>query len=114
MIPPEQVDGSRSKAIHIPIDAVNPLIRGLEYIPDYISPEREKQLLDTIDRHEWDTSLRRRTQHYGYRYDYRARTVTPSMFLGPLPDWAQSLPKKATLGYGLVANPGDLSMASRP
>src|SRR5207302_3430864 len=34
---------------------------------------------------------RRRVQHYGYHYDYKAREVNPSMYVGPLPDFAVAL-----------------------
>jgi alkylated DNA repair dioxygenase AlkB len=37
------------------------------------------------------SDLRRRVQHYGYRYDYKARKVDESMYLGPLPAWTQAL-----------------------
>jgi alkylated DNA repair dioxygenase AlkB len=50
-------------------------------------PTRERDLIDTIDHQPWITELRRRVQHYGYRYDYKARTVTADMHLGPLPAW---------------------------
>ena len=30
-------------------------------------------------------------QHYGYRYDYRSRTVGRDSYLGPLPGWAAQL-----------------------
>ena len=42
-----------------------------------------------IDSCDWETaSLRRRVQHYGWRYSYRARKVDTSMRLGQLPEWA--------------------------
>lgn len=44
------------------------------------------QLLDWIDRQPWDTGLRRHVQHYGWRYDYRSRSVAASDYLGPLPE----------------------------
>ena len=30
-------------------------------------------------------------QHYGYRYDYRSRSIGPDAYLGPLPEWAAEL-----------------------
>jgi alkylated DNA repair dioxygenase AlkB len=32
--------------------------------------------------------LKRRVQHYGYKYDYRSRSVDLSMYVGPLPEFA--------------------------
>jgi alkylated DNA repair dioxygenase AlkB len=43
-----------------------------------------------VDGEPWLTDLKRRVQHYRYRYDYKARRVDPSMHLGPLPAWVQS------------------------
>lgn len=62
-------------------------IEGLTYIPDFITQAEEKALVDTIDQQSWLTDLKRRVQHYGWRYDYTARRVDESMRLGPLPDW---------------------------
>jgi alkylated DNA repair dioxygenase AlkB len=39
----------------------------------------------------WLADLKRRVQHYGYRYDYKSRKVDPSMYLGALPIWSQPL-----------------------
>ena len=35
--------------------------------------------------------MRRRTQHYGYKYNYTARTLSEKDNLGPLPDWIDEL-----------------------
>lgn len=43
------------------------------------------------DAASWSTELKRRVQHYGWRYDYRARNVTPEDYLGPLPDWLSAI-----------------------
>jgi alkylated DNA repair dioxygenase AlkB len=63
-------------------------IEGLAYVPDFLSPEAQARLLRAIDSMPWWTELRRRVQHYGYRYDYRSRSVDPSLRLGELPAWA--------------------------
>jgi len=52
---------------------------------DVLSPEREAELMFWIDAEPWITDLKRRVQHYGWRYDYRARAVLPDDDLGPLP-----------------------------
>ena len=54
-------------------------ISGLIYLPEYISQPHHDWLLTQIDEQVWDTGLKRRVQHYGYRYDYKARKVTPDM-----------------------------------
>jgi alkylated DNA repair dioxygenase AlkB len=53
----------------------------------FIPGEKAERLLAAIDACDWRPDLRRRVQHYGWRYDYRARRVTADMRLGPLPDW---------------------------
>jgi alkylated DNA repair dioxygenase AlkB len=69
-------------------------IRGLIYIPDYITDVEEKQFIKSIGKQDWDNSLKRRVQHYGYRYDYKARNVTDDMYLGKLPKWLNDIASK--------------------
>jgi alkylated DNA repair dioxygenase AlkB len=71
-----------------------PPVPGLTYIPDYLSPEEHDRLVATIDRQPWLTDLQRRVQHYGYRYDYKARKVARDFYLGPLPGWAAELAER--------------------
>jgi alkylated DNA repair dioxygenase AlkB len=66
-----------------------PIISGLTYIPDYIDAPTEALLIQTIDAQPWITELKRRVQHYGWRYDYKARSVTNDLRIGALPDWLQ-------------------------
>jgi alkylated DNA repair dioxygenase AlkB len=70
------------------------LPRGLDYQANFITPEQEKQLLQAIDSLPWLTDLKRRVQHYGYRYDYKARRINSSMLAADLPDWGQKLALK--------------------
>jgi alkylated DNA repair dioxygenase AlkB len=70
-------------------------VKGLSYLPDFITPEQHEVLVQRIDSHPWLTELRRRVQHYGYKYDYKARAVDVSMRLGPLPDWALEIIRQA-------------------
>lgn len=65
-------------------------ITGLTYVPGYIDQQREAELISTIDAQPWITELKRRVQHYGYRYDYKARSVTLESYLGSLPEWLSS------------------------
>jgi alkylated DNA repair dioxygenase AlkB len=66
-------------------------IPGLDYIPNYLTPAEQVQLLTAIDHEPWLNDLKRRVQHYGYRYDYTKRTIHESLYLGPLPAWSQPL-----------------------
>lgn len=65
-------------------------IAGLHYIPNFIDAETEVNLIQTTDAHPWQTNLKRRVQHYGWRYDYKARNVSSDLRIGSLPDWLQS------------------------
>ena len=64
---------------------------GLRLVTDWVSTTKEANLLETIDTQTWDIGLRRRVQHYGYRYDYQARTIRPDARIGPLPSWLDDL-----------------------
>jgi len=64
---------------------------GLELVLDFITEEEEKALMERIDQQPWSDALKRRVQHYGWRYNYAHRQVTPADRLGPLPDWLQDL-----------------------
>lgn len=64
----------------------HPTIVGLSYLPDFITASEEAELLQWIDHQPWLTDLKRRVQHYGYRYDYKARTISHELQLGALPD----------------------------
>ncbi len=70
------------------------MIPGLKYIPAYLSPTEQTDLLATIDAGAWITDLKRRVQHFGYVYDYKKRAVDPAMYLGALPDWAQVIAER--------------------
>src|SRR3974377_1475723 len=51
-------------------------------------------VLHEIDLMPWRSDLKRKVQHYGYRYDYKARRVDPSMYLGELPPFAVAIADK--------------------
>ena len=70
------VESCRRPKINIP---------GLAYVPGFLDEAHERRLVEWIDQQEWSDELKRRVQHYGWRYDYKARDVDSSMRLGPLP-----------------------------
>lgn len=69
-------------------------IPGLTYRPDYLNPDEQARLLAHIDQQTWLTDLKRRVQHYGYRYDYKTRKVDEDFYLGLLPEWLNPLAKR--------------------
>ena len=69
-------------------------IPGLRYIENYITAKRHDLLLTEVDAHPWLDDLKRRVQHYGFKYDYRARKVNHDMRIGELPEWLKELSEK--------------------
>jgi alkylated DNA repair dioxygenase AlkB len=70
------------------------MIHGLTYIPDFIDKLEVKYFIDSINSAEWLSDIKRRVQHYGYKYDYKARSIDYSMFIGKLPDWAMTMAQR--------------------
>jgi alkylated DNA repair dioxygenase AlkB len=68
--------------------------QGLQYVNNFLSLEEENALLQKIDQQVWLTDLKRRVQHYGYKYNYKTRTIDKSLFLGGLPNWALEIVQK--------------------
>ncbi|MEI7460446.1 MAG: alpha-ketoglutarate-dependent dioxygenase AlkB [Pirellula sp.] len=66
-------------------------IPDLVYFEQFLDPIEQVTLLRDIDAQPWRDDLKRRVQHYGYRYDYKARRVDPSMYLGSLPPFLQNV-----------------------
>lgn len=63
------------------------MIGGLVYIPEFINEREQSSLISIIDGLSWSHDLKRRTQHYGYKYDYTKKSIDSSLYLGPLPEW---------------------------
>lgn len=83
-------------------------VAGLKYVAGFVAEPDEALLLAAVDAEPWLADLKRRVQHYGYRYDYKARKVDPTMHLGPLPAWAQPLANRLVADGHLVADPDQL------
>ena len=60
-------------------------IEGLQLIDNFLTEDEEVELMRLIDASPWDRSISRRTQHYGFRYDYTAKTAQDPA--PPIPDW---------------------------
>jgi alkylated DNA repair dioxygenase AlkB len=83
-----------SSADDISATSVGPDIEGLSYIREFITREEEANLLESIDASHWLTDLKRRVQHYGYKYDYKRRSLDHSMYIGAIPNWAASIAER--------------------
>ena len=68
-----------------PIDRVS----GLCLIPNFITDAEERELIASVDACEWNTSLKRRTQHYGFTYDYKSKSAI--QVASPMPRWCDFL-----------------------
>ena len=75
-------------------EEVADVIRGLQYVPGYINEAQHDWLLGRIDNQQWLSDLKRRVQHYGFKYDYRARKVNLELRIGALPEWLRKLSRK--------------------
>ena len=64
---------------------------GARLVERFLTEANGARLLDAIDASPWRADLKRRVQHYGWRYDYRARQVAEEMRLGPPPSWLESV-----------------------
>ena len=64
------------------------------YLQNYVDAATHDTLLNLIDQGEWRSDLKRRVQHHGFRYDYRARRVPKESYLGPLPDWLDRIAQR--------------------
>jgi alkylated DNA repair dioxygenase AlkB len=69
-------------------------LRGLRYIPNYLSNIEQDELLQSINTQPWLVDLKRRVQHYGYRYDYRRSQIDTQTYLGQLPVWLTPLAER--------------------
>ena len=67
---------------------------GADYQPYFINRQEEKELIAAIDHQHWIKDLRRRVQHYGYRYDYKKRMLTENDRIGDLPSWVLPICKR--------------------
>ncbi len=56
----------------------------LEIYTNFITPEQETELVTSIKKEKWSKQLSRRTQHYGYEYQYHGKNLNAAP---AIPDW---------------------------
>jgi alkylated DNA repair dioxygenase AlkB len=81
-------------------------VPGLLYAPALLSAADQQRILAALDALPWQDDLRRRVQHYGYKYDYKARAVDPSAYVGPLPPFGVEVAQRLA-ALGLVEEAPD-------
>lgn len=60
--------GNKQKMIDQVKDAI--------YIVDYLDEQEQNKLVQTIKSFPWSKKISRKTQHYGYEYDYKSRSLS--------------------------------------
>lgn len=87
-------------------------VAGLCYFPGFLSEEEQAAMVRSIDDRIWRNDLERRVQHYGWRYDYRARTVASEMRLGTLPNWLEGAADRLYAETGLFDRAPDQAIVN--
>eukprot|EP00759_Apiculatamorpha_spiralis_P029562 PhF_6_TR31728/c0_g1_i1/m.46692/K10770/ALKBH8; alkylated DNA repair protein alkB homolog 8 len=77
-------------------------VPGLEFYKDVLTSDEEKSLLAAIDdpstATSWSNDLKRRTQHYGYKYNYSGKA--DKIQSDPIPTWAMETWNRCCGGGG--------------
>jgi len=78
-------------------------VPGIHFLEQFLTAEQQAYCVQRIDSatNEWRDDLSRRVQHYGWRYDYKSRAITPDMHIGVLPDWLSNIAHKLYNETGL-------------
>jgi alkylated DNA repair dioxygenase AlkB len=69
-------------------------VKGLKYIPNFLTEAEHTDIWSIIYSNPWLEDIKRRVQHFGWKYDYKSRAIDYSMYLGELPSWAKSIAHK--------------------
>jgi alkylated DNA repair dioxygenase AlkB len=89
-----------------------PLVDGLDYRADFITPDEEAALIEHLEAMDlapfrfpgWTAN--RKTRSFGWRYDFDDASFQPTE---PIPDWLEPLRDKAAALAGVV--PGEIAHA---
>lgn len=79
-------------------------IPGLFYIENFIAKSESAALIKEIYKKPWNTSLKRRTQHYGYSYDYKSSHLDFSAKTEPIPEFCGFLLEKLRNSHEVLEN----------
>lgn len=85
------VQESYEKAITDGVKSTKESIEGLEVVRNFLSQEEHDNLITEIDKNPWLSDLKRRVQHYGYKYDYKSKGLDESSKIGDLPKFCEPL-----------------------
>jgi hypothetical protein len=79
-------------------------MEGLLKYDNFLTEAEEQELIDFVNAQEWDTTLRRRVQHYGARYQYRYAAASSSP-VPPVPEKFDALAHRVYVLFGLEVPP---------
>ena len=86
-------------------------IEGMSLINNFITDIEEVNLLQNIYENNWDTSIKRRVQHYGIKFEYKYRKVEESKKVNFFPEWLNIIVKKLkTVNYLSNFNPNQCTI----
>jgi len=60
-------------------------VPGIDVLPNFVSDEEAQQLLFEVDSRAWDTTIKRRVQHYGHAFDYARLAIAENDSVAELP-----------------------------
>ena len=73
---------------------------GLYLSEDVITEDEEREIIKWLDEQKWSTVLKRRTQHYGYEYNYGSKGVKPTTPMsGPILKLEQKFAQKVSFNF---------------
>ena len=67
---------------------------GLSLIENFITNKEGDELIKIINMQEWNKKIKRWTQHYGFEYDYKNRSIQKKTL--PIPNWLNPIILKIT------------------
>lgn len=79
-------------------------IPGLTVVENWITDQEAQNLVKHIDNSTWSTSLKRRTQQYGYALDYTKKQITKEDYLGEFPTWLREISDQIQKDTGVIPN----------
>ena len=81
-----------SPSMAIPVSHDSPQVPdGLRFLPEWISTEQERMLMNELDSCEWDTTIKRRVQHYGFQFKYSQLNVDTDAPVSDFPPLCRQL-----------------------
>ncbi|CAK9065846.1 Alkylated DNA repair protein ALKBH8 homolog (Alpha-ketoglutarate-dependent dioxygenase ALKBH8 homolog) (AtALKBH8) [Durusdinium trenchii] len=66
-------------------------VPGVHVVTDFVSEMEAQELLLQIDQRPWNTSIKRRVQHYGRAFDYAKLMIADPGTVPEMPDFCQPL-----------------------